>query len=819
MNDAPRHGRRLERPLVLLLALLYLAALLPFASVHAGPRLAVGVLCVLVGSAAAFVGFGAPSRRASAWPGLLGLGLLTAAVLLNATALLPIDAVTRAALQPVVAGPVNEVLGLVDQPRHVLALDPHRALLAVQLSIGVGLVGLGTLAVVRSLRRARSLAWALVGTGVACTVLAALHWATDAQSIYWISDIPAYARDPFFAPYVNPNQGGAACAAILPLALALMLRQDLTWRLLAMGAAVVLLMGIAASGSRGAILEAGVAVVVFGVLLGSRTVQVLLGLALAGGLGALIKLGPIAVAHRFSGWISPDWFEGDLLLGRGGIWHATTQLVSGAPLLGVGAGSYQDAYQVVKSMPEFTTTSHAHQDFLQTLAEQGLLGGSLWILLALLPLVIGAWGCVRLHRGRRRSMLSGYTAGLAALLVSSTITFSAHIGALAVLYALLAGVTLARGSRTLPSPDGAWGRWMRHAFRGVVGVLALGGLAASLVALVSMRDPGSSWAPSSQAVELGRAAYERAEAAPEDLDSHIDAEDWYRAALARRPIDPATLFELARTHWLAGDMGRAADVLELSTRAYPTLLWSWVHLARLRRAQREDSLARQAYARLLALDLPSGESGRPYLREALLTDPDPRVVLAEVLPSRADRVRDAAVLASQMEDDALAEDLFQRALELDPDGGVAYASFLLRRFRYEEALALVEDDHDSCFANRTAGNTLLALKRHDEALARLQEAQGLCGSDDPNLRASIASARLGMGDSTGLDVLEQLIAQQPDAHGARRTLIAALRERGRYLEALEHLEHLLLAGVATEREIQMLRALQRGRSGRGGVED
>ena len=769
-----------------------------------------GVVCALCGGAAAWVGL---RGRTLGWPGMVALLLLLLALALNATSLLPVDAAARVGLQPVVAGPVNEVLSLVGQARHCLALDPHRALLALQLSLGVGLVGLGTLAVVRTLDRARTVAWILVGTGVACTFLAALHWATGAASIYWVSGIPAYARDPFFAPYVNPNQGGAACAALVPLALALMLRKDLVWRLMAMGSAAVLAMGVVASGSRGAILEVVVAVVVFGVLLGSRTVQVLLGLGLAGGAAMVWRVGPIALGYRFSHWISPDWFEGDLLLGRGGIWHGTTRLVSGAPLLGVGAGSYQDAYQVVKSMPEFTTTSHAHQDYLQALAEQGLVGGALWIGLALLPLAVGAWGCTRLHRGRRRSMLAGYVAALAALLVSSAVTFSAHIGALAVLYALVGGVALARGSRATPSSVGlgSTSRWLAL---GAVPVLGLAVLASSLQAFWAGRVPSSPWAPSEHAVALGRAAYERARAAPEDLDSLIAAEDWYRAALARRPIDPATLFELARTRWLAGDMDDAAQVLELSTRAYPTLLWSWLHLARLRRAQREDELARQAYAHLLALDFPSGESGLPYLREALLTDEDPRVVLAEVLPPRADRVRDAALLAFQGGDDILAEELFLRAQVLDPQGVAAYASFLLQRYRYAEALALVEDRHDSCFANRTAAGTLLATKRYDEALVRFHEAQGQCGSDDVGLRAGIASTRLGQGDAAGMGVLEQLLAENPDAHGVRRTLMAALRERGRYPELLEHLEVLLLADVATEAEVQTLVALQRGRSGR-----
>jgi O-antigen ligase len=470
MNDPSPSSRHIERLLVPTLALLFAVALVPFASVHPLPRLVLGSMGALVGAAAVWVGL---RGRSLAWPGLVGLLLLLLALALNATSLWPIDAATREGMQPVVAGPVNAVLALVGQPVHSLALDPARALGAVQLSLGVGLAGLGVLALVRSLDRARGFAWILVTAGVLTTVLATLHWATGATSIYWISGVPSYARDPFFAPFVSPNQGGAACAALIPLALALMLRKDLGWRLAAMGAAAVLVMGVAASGSRGAILEAVVAGVVFGLLLGSRTVQLLVGLALAAGLGALIHHGPYALAYRFSTWISPDWFDGDLLLGRGGIWHATARLAGGAPLLGVGAGSYEDAYQIVKTMPEFTTTSHAHQDYLQALAEQGLVGGGAWILLALLPVIAGTLGCLRLHRGRRRSLLAGYVAALVALLVCAAVDFPAHIGALAVLYALLAGVSLARAGRSLQPRAGRGLGWSGRLTRLLAPALAL----------------------------------------------------------------------------------------------------------------------------------------------------------------------------------------------------------------------------------------------------------------------------------------------------------------------------------------------------------
>ena len=791
-----------ERLWLVALPLVFSAAVLPFATVHAGWRLAIAALAIAVGGVAAWVGL---RRQPLPWTGAVAALLALAALGFAAAGLLPLGQAQRAWLQPGLADTLGAILG--DQV-HPLAPDPARALNGLTFAAGVLLLALGAAAQTRSLERARHVAWVLVLTGVGTVGLAGLHWATEAPFIYWHTGVPAYARDPFFAPFVSPNHGGAACAALLPLALALMLRQDMARRLVALGCAAVLLFGVGTSGSRGAWLEAGVAVVAFGLLLGSRTVLMLTLLGLAGGVGALWRYGPRALVLQLSAWVSPDGFQDDLLLGRGGIWSATLDIVRGAPLLGVGTGGFADAYQAAKTMLVFTDTAHAHQDYLQALAEQGLVGGSLWIALALLPLVLGIAGCLRLHRGRRRSLLAGFAASAAALLTASCFDFPARIGALAVLMGLVGGVLVIRSGGDLDPLGGPRADRIAARASAVVAVAALGLV---IFAAISSQRPANGWAPAALAEAEGDAAWARATegSSPADVAA---AADWYERALRRRPLDPRTLFKLARARNLAGEPPEAVlEPLREATEAYPTLLWAWLHLARVQRQYHQIEAARDSWARLLALDMPSGESAAPYLEEALLTGDDPRVVLESVLPARADRLREAAGVMARRGEDAYAEELYLRALVLEPTGTVAYASFLFLHRHYHEALALVQDQHDGCFANRTAADTLLALKRYQDALDRYQAGQRDCGSGDLAIRAGIAQARIGLGDAAGLDILQQLVLENPKAWGLRRGLIGALIRWGRWEAVPAHLQVLVDAGQATEQETAQLARLIRGR--------
>ncbi len=791
LNGAPVSGW------VLSLSASFVLSMVPFASVHPGPRLWVGLACAGLGCAAVWRGQGlgalAPAARWVSW-------LVVLALLLSATALVPLSPGGRALLQPGIAGPVEGVLSFVGQHWHPLALVPRRALEGLGFASGVSLVGLGSAALVRSERQGRVLGRGLLAGGVLLVCIALAHRLGGAASIWWTSGVPAVAKDPFFAPFVSGNHGGAACATLLPLALVLVVIEGRTWwRGFALSSLLVLLTGLALAGSRGALLGAVVALVVVALLHGARWPRILVALALLACVGLAAWLGPLELMVLASSQVSPDGFEGDVLLGRDGIWLDTLKLVRGAPWLGVGLGAYVDASALVKSMPEFTRVNHAHQDYLQALAEHGVAGGLLWVSVAVAPLLLGVRACLVSPRGLPRSLLAGFVGACCALLAVALVTFPAHIGALAVLMALLGGSCVSWSAGLLRPAAGSGG-----ALRLLGTALLAPGLLAAACIFISDGRPSGIWAPAGVAIDLGDQARESAalDGGPGAL---AEAEAHYRAALSNRPVDAETLYKLAGLRMAQGDRSGSLRALRLSTQVEPGLVWSWLHLARLQRRLGLEAEAREAYRRMLALDLPSGVRGEPYVEELLEGQEDPAALLEVVLPDRGDRLREAAAVAAQQGEHSLCESLYRRALALEPEVSAAYASWLLRRFRYDEALALVEGKDQGGFPLIVAGRSLLALGRYEEARARFQAASRWSGADDPAVSTGLVLAAAGLQEEGAVAEMERLLAERPLAHGVRRALVDALLAEGRDAEASIHLEELVFAGLATPRDLRFIR--------------
>ena len=793
--------------ITLLLGLLFPAAVLPYATVHDGPRAAIGLACALAGAAGLLAGtrkHRPPRLVAAAW------GLAAAALTAGAAAFLPLGPRGRALLQPGLAEAIEAGLHLGGRERHMLALDPWGASTGWVFAAQVALLALGCASVARGLRRARRLAGVMIATGCALVLLAWVQWASGAASIWWVSGVPAEAKDPFFGTFVNPNQGGGVCAALVPLALSFTTRGHSQSRVLAGGAAALLSAGALSAGSRGAVLEWAAGCAVFGLLLGApRLRRLTLGLSAAAGL-IFVALDPTQVALRLSRWVAPGSVWDDPYTGRREIWADSLRLIADAPLLGVGTGSYSEAYKLVKSSPLFASNTHAHNDLLQALVEHGLIGGPLWIAAALLPAALATRRCLRLEPGRRRTVLAGYLGAAGALLTAACFTFPARIGAMAVLSALVSGVLLrlaARGEDPHRASPGA----TRVLTASALGLAALTAAASPALRAPALRDR----LDADRALDAGDAAwrYARGGGGEDAAAALAAAEGWYREALAIRPLEHRAMLRLARLAIARGDREGAIALLRTAARTYPTLPFPWLNLARLYTAAGDLPAARAAWRELLATDLPDEDTAAAYLSEALegAGGEDLSAVLDQLLPDRPDRLRQAAGLLSRRGERALAERLFQRNLALDPQAVVAYAGHLLQWRRPREALALLEgaELEEGCYALRVAGGAHMKIGELERALASFERAMDACGSDDPKARIGLAQARLAAGSEGAVDFAEQLLGDYPEAHGLRRSLLAALRGTHRDALVRDNLEQLVLAGVATREESEELSALLR----------
>jgi tetratricopeptide (TPR) repeat protein len=758
---------------------------LGFGTVHAWPRVVLAVACVLLGWRLWRSGRAA-SSRALLW--MKGLSL--AAVGVAGLPLLPVGPGLRELLQGELAGPINQMLSMAGAPSHPLALDPWRAL--IEWSVGVGLLclGWGVAAWVGRSRRASALAWSVVLTCVGVVLLAFLQWGVDATSIYG-SGIPGVVREPFFGPFVNANHGGALCAAGLPLALAIAANGPVRRQVGGLVLTAVLCVGVFAAGSRGGVFAAAAGAGVVLLLGGSKPVKV--GVLAAAGLALILLavLGPYELIRWVGDLVAPEVSQMvdagyvDLTTGRRALLLDTGQLVRSVWPLGVGPAGFDEAYQTAKTSPAFMISQHAHNDLLQAVIEHGLLvtvacmlAGILWIVAVLQG--ISASG----SRPDRQWWMAGFLGAAVAIGVAAMVDFPMRLGSHSLLLSLCIGASLG-----LARPRGR-GRKASVRWRRALGGVSWLALAALGLAIVGRLTSVPGYSPASVVLASGDPA----------------------EALRLKPTHRAAAQLLAAQRVKQGEIAEAEELLRVATHLYPTMPWLWRDRARLAQRQGQLEEAEQLWHRMLALDLPGRTDPLPYVREALLggDDPDLMATAQRVLPDRADRRRQGARIFAHMGLQDEAEQLFKEALQLDPRGTGPYASALLKWGRPADVLEVLSGGRDGCGSHSLRAQARLGLGEHALAVKAFERAIGKCGRPNWALQAGLGQARLMSGESKGEQLVLRLLAERPEAHALRRTLSTFLVSRGRSLDAAPHLEALVQAGVATQREQAVLPQARRG---------
>jgi O-antigen ligase/Tfp pilus assembly protein PilF len=255
--------------------------------------------------------------------------------------------------------------------------------------------------------------------------------------------------------FISRNHLGGFLEMILPLGLA----YTLTSRLKAVVkvclgyASLVILAGIAATNSRGTWVSTALALLLFfGVLLFHRTYRlpslVLLVVLLGAGAYYLPKSYPIQA--RLKPVVGYGRIEDDC---RVFLWQSAIRVWRENPWWGVGPAHYDYRYPQFRPAEIQLRPGWAHNDYLNALAEWGVVGTALvasaWALLGLG--VFRTWPCVRgkprdlgeERNSNKFAFVLGGSSGLAAILAHSVVDFNMHIPANAILaialMALLSG--------------------------------------------------------------------------------------------------------------------------------------------------------------------------------------------------------------------------------------------------------------------------------------------------------------------------------------------------------------------------------------------
>jgi O-antigen ligase len=296
----------------------------------------------------------------------------------------------------------------------------------------------------------RTMAVVLGISGFLIAALGIAQYLTADGRLYWIWKLENGGR--MFGPYVNRNHFAGLMELWCPLTLGMAslpeyrLAQRWFWSALAvvMGGAVVL------SGSRGGAISLGVAVVAFALLIaaqrgGRRVVIWLLAAMLVTG-ATVLALDQGQLLERYKSVLQPHQYQQeDAAAYRFAAWKDTLTLVRQTPAIGSGLDTFATRFPGVRSFATDLIWTHAHNDFLQFLAETGAVGAAL----ALWMLLVGGREAARnLRRSSGTAtgaLLAGVAAGCIGFMAHGWLDFNFHIPANASSFCVLASVLGARG--------------------------------------------------------------------------------------------------------------------------------------------------------------------------------------------------------------------------------------------------------------------------------------------------------------------------------------------------------------------------------------
>ena len=377
---------------------------------------------------------------------------LIACLAVVAAQLLPLPAWLWARLSPHAIDVESAVrLDALSTASHPLSLDPYAT--AWALALGGAYVALFWCArAIFAGGGVRLITRGISWLGLGLTVLVAIQRATAPKLLFWTWR-PLDAGASPYGPFVNRNSLACWLAMAVPLVIGYAVARhesrppgtapaagvDATQLWLG-GAAVLMTGGLLGSLSRGGIFGGAVGLLVFVLLARTRRsparglAWIVAGLiAMAAFATRFANLGALALRMQETTEFG-EW-------GRRIIWHDTWAMATDFRLTGVGAGAFQQGMLVYQQASRQFFFNHAHDEYLQLLAE----GGLLVAVPAALALAAAAVLLARQLRTDRSAIFwvrAGAIAGITAAAVQSVWDTALRTPANGVLFAVVAAIAL-----------------------------------------------------------------------------------------------------------------------------------------------------------------------------------------------------------------------------------------------------------------------------------------------------------------------------------------------------------------------------------------
>jgi O-antigen ligase len=284
------------------------------------------------------------------------------------------------------------------------------------------------------------LGWYLIVLCFAVSLLGIIQHFTSEKEIYWMSSLNI--RGDSFGPFVNRNHFAGFVELTLPVGLALIIfrgvRRDLLPLLIVL--TIVPISALVLAGSRGGIISFAFELCLLIVLArfqghrGGSSLAVL-GVAALAAVALVGWLGAGKAIQRFSTQST------DVALSRRiSMFRGTAHVFWDHPIKGSGLGTLVSVYPRYETVYDGLVVDHAHNDYIEALAETGVLGG-LCGLAFLILLYRNAIKSLSSSQGQfSRALRAGAIVAVAGLLLHSFFDFNLHIPSNALLFLVQAFV-------------------------------------------------------------------------------------------------------------------------------------------------------------------------------------------------------------------------------------------------------------------------------------------------------------------------------------------------------------------------------------------
>lgn len=356
--------------------------------------------------------------------------------------------------------------GLSVSPARTLSLDPYSTRLFIVQMAALLIYFSATLIFTDTPRRLRALVRTITIFGFLLAMFGLTQsFTSDGTRVYWFRQL---TQSTAFGPFINRHHfaGYMELAIGVPLGLVFSGAVESYKRPLYGFAALMMGVALIMTNSRGGIISLG-AEILFLLLVtgprasrgerrprGERARAALLRAGLAFALivaliGGALALGGSEVFTRLLGSPNAD----DPTTGRAHFWNVTLDVIKAYPIVGSGLGSFSVIYTRYDSRNGFYRLEQAHNDYLQTLADGGIIGGVLGLAFIVILLRKG-FARRETHDKFRRGVVTGALAGCFAVLIHSFFDFTLHTTANALLFLVLAALATqdSRVNRTSQGP-------------------------------------------------------------------------------------------------------------------------------------------------------------------------------------------------------------------------------------------------------------------------------------------------------------------------------------------------------------------------------